>query len=386
MTSIIQMGGSKVKLNSKFVRRLGVAVGLAMVVAACGSEQDPAASDAAPVPSESSAPPFYEGKTISLIVPFGAGGGTDTAARIIAGPLSQFIPGNPLIQVINIAGGDSVVGANQFARLNPDGLTIMMSSASTAFPYIFGAESAVYDFADFVAIAGLPAGAVQYVSGATGVGSIDDFYETESPLIYGGVQPGGGELSRLIGFAALEANVRPVFGYSSRGEIRRAWEQGETELDGSTSQAYLRHIAPMVEAGQAFPLYTNGLTVDGQLVRDPAFPDLPHAGELYEARFGRPATGELWEAYTYLVTLGNTLQKPFWIRNDAPAEAIAALEEGFAAFASSDLYRDEILPEVGYGLIVGDSLRAETDRLVNFDAGLVAFLKSWVKEVYDQEL
>ena len=41
------------------------------------------------VPSVYSAAPFYEGKTIKLIVGFSAGGGFDTYSRVIATPIRQ---------------------------------------------------------------------------------------------------------------------------------------------------------------------------------------------------------------------------------------------------------------------------------------------------------
>ena len=61
-------------------------------------------------------------RPITLIVPWGAGGGTDATARIIASLLEKEI-GQP-INVVNRTGGSGVVGHQAIASSAPDGYTI----------------------------------------------------------------------------------------------------------------------------------------------------------------------------------------------------------------------------------------------------------------------
>ena len=63
----------------------------------------------------------YPNRTIRLIAPFPAGGGTDSAARIIAVRLSELL-GQQLV-VDNRAGAGSNIGAEAVARSAPDGYT-----------------------------------------------------------------------------------------------------------------------------------------------------------------------------------------------------------------------------------------------------------------------
>ena len=60
--------------------------------------------------SAQEAKPFYEGKTIQLIVSCGPGASTDIGARFVARYLGKHIPGNPGIVVQNMpgAGGSSL--------------------------------------------------------------------------------------------------------------------------------------------------------------------------------------------------------------------------------------------------------------------------------------
>lgn len=64
----------------------------------------------------------YPNRPITLIVPWGAGGGTDATARII-GSLLEKDMGQP-VNVVNRTGGGGVVGHSAIATAAPDGYTI----------------------------------------------------------------------------------------------------------------------------------------------------------------------------------------------------------------------------------------------------------------------
>jgi tripartite-type tricarboxylate transporter receptor subunit TctC len=66
----------------------------------------------------------YPERPISLIVPWGAGGGTDATARIIASLLEKEL-GQP-VNVVNRTGGSGVVGHQAIASSPPDGYTLGM--------------------------------------------------------------------------------------------------------------------------------------------------------------------------------------------------------------------------------------------------------------------
>ena len=71
----------------------------------------------------------YPARTITMIVPFAAGGGTDVAARIIAAHMSQTL-GQQII-VENVPGAGGTVGSIRTMRSNPDGYTIEMGHMGT---------------------------------------------------------------------------------------------------------------------------------------------------------------------------------------------------------------------------------------------------------------
>jgi tripartite-type tricarboxylate transporter receptor subunit TctC len=76
------------------------------------------------------AQPRYPSRPIQLIVPWGAGGGTDATARIVGSLLERDL-GQP-VNVVNRTGGSGVVGHSAIATAAPDGYTIGMITVEIA--------------------------------------------------------------------------------------------------------------------------------------------------------------------------------------------------------------------------------------------------------------
>ena len=66
----------------------------------------------------------YPARPVTVVVPWGAGGGTDATARIVAALLEKDL-GQPF-NVVNRTGGSGVVGHSAIATGAPDGYTIGM--------------------------------------------------------------------------------------------------------------------------------------------------------------------------------------------------------------------------------------------------------------------
>ncbi len=67
----------------------------------------------------------YPAKPIKLIVPYGAGGGTDTQARLLAKKLEEILP-VPIV-IVNMGGGASAIGSREVLEADPDGYTILIN-------------------------------------------------------------------------------------------------------------------------------------------------------------------------------------------------------------------------------------------------------------------
>ena len=72
----------------------------------------------------------YPSKAITLVCPWGAGGGTDRIARYLADQLSTQL-GQP-VAVVNQTGGNGAVGHNAGALAAPDGYTLLSPRGNSA--------------------------------------------------------------------------------------------------------------------------------------------------------------------------------------------------------------------------------------------------------------
>lgn len=68
-------------------------------------------------------------RTITLVVPFAAGGSTDVVARVIAQKMGDDL--GQQIVVENVAGAGGNLGADRVARAEPDGYTVLMGTVAT---------------------------------------------------------------------------------------------------------------------------------------------------------------------------------------------------------------------------------------------------------------
>ena len=66
----------------------------------------------------------YPSRTVTIIVPYPAGGPTDQAARVIAQSLSKQF--NQSVIVENLSGGGTIIATNKVAKAAPDGYTLML--------------------------------------------------------------------------------------------------------------------------------------------------------------------------------------------------------------------------------------------------------------------
>jgi len=274
----------------------------------------------------------FSGKTVDFIIPFNVAGGSDVWARFYAPYLSKYLPGQPTVAVKNIPGSGSTKGANEFAsRAKPDGLTILGTSASTQFPYLLGDPRVHYQYKDWKVVLASPTGGVVYVSADLGIKSAADVAALrKADLVYGSEGATSLSLVPMLAFRQLELGVRYVFGMKGRGDARLAFERGESNIDYQTTSAYLASVVPLVKSGRAVPLFSWGvLDDDGNLARDPTFPDLPHIGEVVEKADGKKPSGLEWNTLMAFIGAGFAAQKLVVLPKGTPQNIVDAYTAAF---------------------------------------------------------
>ncbi len=372
--------------KKKYVLTLVIALIAMFALAACSDDDD---KDSGKSSSGGDGDSFYDGEQLETVVPYDAGGGSDVLARYVAPFLSDHVEGNPTTQVVNIPGAGSVIGMNEYTGMREaDGYNAIWSSGSTIVNHLLETDGIEFDFKDLTPILGVPAGGVVFISTDTGYEEPKDILTIDEGLVYSGQSATGLDLVPLLGFEVLDLDVQPILGYEGSGPARVAFEQGESNVNYQTTAAYLTNVQPLVDDGDALPLFSFGhFDTDGNIIRDPAFPDIPNIKEFYEEVYDEEPSGQIWEAYEAVGSKGFTIQKILWTKKDAPDEAIELLQKGAEAIAEDDKFvdeGDEVLG--GYELVVGDELVQLIENIIqtDMDPDVKEFVFNFLEENFDE--
>lgn len=364
---------------------------------------------------------YFQGKTIEWIVPFKEGGGGDTWARFNAPFFQRHIPGNPVIVINNIPGGGSIKGGNLFAeRVKPNGLMILGTSGTTQMPYLLDDPRVRYNYKKYKPIMAYPTGGVVYISPDIvseelrnlRVNSVEEQTEKSVRIIqelinnhvrlkYGSQGPTSLDLVPMFSFDLLELDVQAVFGFRGRGAGRLAFERGEVKIDYQTSSAYLKNSVPLVESGEAIPLFSFGaLDDDGNLIRDISFANspvgvfsgdtvrvnIPHFGEVYE-RLGHPLSGIKWDTWFAFMSAGFGGMKLLLTPKETPDKIIAEFHKGINRMKEDPEYQKNKFNALGdYDQVVGKAAEKIFDLSTNVGVEEKAYMKNWLIDKYGLNL
>ncbi|MDE0307753.1 MAG: tricarboxylate transporter [Albidovulum sp.] len=328
-----------------------------------------------------------EGKTVEWIIPFSETGGSAKWANFYAPLLSEALPGNPTVVVKFMPGAGSTKGANFFQEQNyEDGTLIFGSSGSTQFPYLLGDPRVKYEYSDWNVVLASGTGGVAYLppdlaaevakGGASAIAGED--------FIYGSQGATRLDLVPLLAWEMLGLNVEPVFGIKGRGDGRLMFERGEANIDYQTSSSFLGGGVPLVEAGTAFPWFSFGaLDGDGNIVRDPTFPEMPTFKEVCEETDGCETTGRRWEAWKAFFVAGFPAQKMVFLPNGAPEEAIKTYTEAFEAVKSRADFSEISAKRLGkYLQLTGSEAQGALASATQVPAAAKEFVVNWLNERY----
>lgn len=340
-------------------------------------------------PAATTADGDYAGETVELIIPLAEGGGTDTWARFIGTELTRSMPGQPGFSPVNEAGGEGISGTNRFASsAEPDGTEVLVGTATTVVPWALGRSEVTYDFNQLTPILVNGTGGVIYARADAGVTGPADLVDRDTPLRFGGISATGLDLTTLVAFDLLDADIEAIFGFEGRGPVNLALQRGEIDIDYQTTSAYGPAVQKIVEDGTAVPLMSFGqVDESGQVVRDPNFPDIPTVVEVYQELNGEAPSGEKFEAYKKLLELTYTYQKSMWVPRDTPPEAVALLRESADELGKSTEFQ-EAAAEVlgGYPLLADEQLAASVKDAYTVDADVRKYLIDLLHTDYQVEL
>lgn len=332
----------------------------------------------------------FSGETIEWVIPFSETGGSAKWANFFAPLLSEELPGNPTVVVKFMPGAGSTKGANWFQEQeHEDGTVMFGTSGSTQFPYLLDDPRVRYEYGDWNPVMASGTGGVAYLNpedGAKFDGTANNLQDID--FIYGSQGATRLDLVPLLAWQMLGMNVEPVFGIKGRGDGRLMFERGEATIDYQTSSAYLGASADLVAQGKAVPMMSWGaLNEDGDIVRDPTFPDIPTFKEVCEATDGCETSGETWDAWKAFFIAGFPVQKIAFLPRGTPQEVIDTYVAAFDAVRNHDDFPRIAANRVGkYEVFVGEGAERATRAGTTVSPEAKAFVINWLQEEYGVSL
>jgi tripartite-type tricarboxylate transporter receptor subunit TctC len=159
---------------------------------------------------------FSPKRTVSLIVPYAAGGALDALARLTAEKLSKRLGQSVVVE--NISGANGNIGMGTGAKAAPDGYRLTMVTPSLATNSLMGATP--YELSDFAPIAQIARFAeVLVVNPASGITDLRSFVEQVKSGKVGFYASGGKGSAPHFAMAGLEQAIgKQLTGVPFRGE------------------------------------------------------------------------------------------------------------------------------------------------------------------------
>ena len=280
--------------------------------------------------------PFYQGKTITLIVGSGAGTAYDIYARLLGSYVGKYLPGNPTVVVQNMPAAGGMVAANfVYGVAKPDGLTIASINPAHYFNQLQGNKEVKFDWPKFTWIASSDKSEhMLYMRTDAPYKTIQDVRKAAEPPKCGATGTGtsGHYVPRMLE-ETLGTKFNIVTGYAGGNEIDLATERNEVVCRAFTTAAYF--------AREPYHTWrkTNFVRVLLQTgrKRDPQLPDVPLLSELMD-QFKTPDLGR--RVATVMLGSGE-LGRPIVASPALPADRVKLLREAFMKSMSDPALLEE---------------------------------------------
>jgi tripartite-type tricarboxylate transporter receptor subunit TctC len=300
--------------------RASAALALALFSAACGQ---------APRSDQAGGADFYRGRTVSIVVGSGAGGGFDTTARLVSRHIARHIPGTPTVIVVNMPGGGGLVAANHvFSAAAKDGTVVGLFHEAQMMNQLTGGEGVNFDLREFNWLGSSYDDPNVCLVRADVHVTFKDLIGRSMPIAVGGTGPGSNtyDAPRVLA-AATGANIRAVAGYPTTNDVRVGVERGEIQGMCLGWESVQSASGEWLKNGYAKVIVQNGVT------RLPDLPNVPLALEF--------AKDEASRTLLRLVDAPAEMAKPFALPPGVDPARVQMLRDALQATFRDPVFLEE---------------------------------------------
>lgn len=331
--------------------------------------------------------PFYQGKNITFLINFAAGGPTDIEGRIVARHLAKHIPGNPTIIVQNMPGAGGVTGINFLGEAaKRDGLTLGYFTG----PYNHHMMKSVTlrtDLMQLPYIASVGSVTVCYIRSDVppGIKKPTDIAKAERFRAGGLSFDSNKDLRFRLAFDILGLKYDYVTGYNSSNDARLAVQRNEIQYHDENVPGYRGVVEPqLVKTGIVTPLYYHDLIApDGAMRKSPDYPELTSFTEVYTQIHGKAPTGIKYETLKAANMASQNLSRVALLPPRSPKEAVLAVRQAFTSLSNDEEFISEAKKAMRFQprFEVGPDGEKLRDKVLQAPNEVVEFVRKYIDEV-----
>ena len=306
----------------------------------------------APVTALSS--PYYEDKTITMIMGLDPSAGGSTVGRLLATYLEQTLEGSPTIIVKHMPGA-SLMKAHQYVLLKaPRDGTAFYYGPRSSLGELLKLPGHNFKYSQFTVLGGVQiSGLVVYARNDVlpgGLQRASDIVKARG-LLFSGMAPEHGRMIiSTLGLQLIGANYDYIAGYPSSGATRASVLSGETNITVDAAHAYLNQVAPQLaknNGGRAIfsvPYYNDA----GELASNDLLPGVKSLPELYQEITGGLPSRPTWDAIKTLIEIDQTMQHVFLGPPEMNPEAASEMRKAILRAFVSEAFRVEARRILGF--------------------------------------
>jgi tripartite-type tricarboxylate transporter receptor subunit TctC len=271
---------------------------------------------------------FYRGRSISLVIGFGAGGGYDAYARLLARHIGHHIPGNPSLVAQNMQGAGGLKATQFLYDVAPrDGTVIgTVARGQPLAPLLLGNTS--FDATRFTWIGSVTDEASLCLSWFTSKARTWRDLMTAETLFAGEGQGADPDMFATALNRVFGARIKLITGFHSTREMTLAMQRGEVEgICGVSATTLLGQYADWIAGKQV------NLLAQMALRKDDRFPDVPLVTELAQSDEQRQVIR--------LIVAGQAIARPFFGPPGIPEDRKQALRAAFDRTMQDPEFRAE---------------------------------------------
>jgi tripartite-type tricarboxylate transporter receptor subunit TctC len=316
--------------------------------------------------------PYFQGKTIRVVVGYPAGSAHDLWARLIAPQLTKHIPGNPATVVQLMPGAGSMTATNYiYTVAKPDGLTLGVNNAALYFEQLLKKKEVQFDWTKFTWIGSTTrTSPILYMWANSPYKTIHDVRTATVPPKCGVTGTGntGYYLPKLLE-EAIGTKFQLVTGYQGGADIELAVERGEVQCRAFTIQVFFGR--------EPFNTWRSKnqvrVLVYGGKKRDPRLPDTPLFSELMD----QYKTTDLHRRLVnVMLGSGEFGSAPMFAPPGVPAEVTKLLRAAHAkALVNSDLIAEAKKQGLEPEHISGEEMEALAKEVLNQPGEVIGLMK-----------